>query len=113
RSRPSDSGARRWLAPWGPAAARRSVGNPSARLLDHGAALLAQELRDVVRPAPTLPGRARSLPPAKRLRPGPGAGGSAGALVHVTHARLDLVEKALDLLWFLREDPGGEPVLGL
>src|SRR2546430_8850091 len=112
-SRPSGPGTRRSPGPWAPAAAPRSGGSPSSRLLDHGAALLAQELRDVVRPAPAFPGRARSLPPAKRLRPGPGPGGGAGALVHVTHPGVDLVEEALDLFRLLGEDAGGEAVLDL
>src|SRR5439155_13394338 len=108
----SDSAARR--SPWlsGRAAAQRSGGNPaSSRLLDHGPALLPQELRDIVRPAPTLARRARSLPAGGRLRPGPCARGGAGTLVHVAHAGLDLVEEALDLLGLLREDARREAIV--
>src|SRR5207247_10593185 len=95
-------------------AAQRSWGNPaSSRLLDHGPALPPQELRDIVRPAPTLARRARSLPAGERLRPGPGARGGAGTLVHVAHAGLDLVEEALDLLGLLREDARREAVVRL
>src|SRR5690242_1190121 len=73
-------------------------------------ALLPRELRDVVRPAAALPGRARALPPAEWLCAGPGAGGGAGALVRVAHAGLHLVEEPLHLGGVPREDAGREPV---
>src|SRR5256886_9180910 len=112
-SKTSDFAARRSPAPWGRAAVPRCAGSPSSRLLDHGPALLAQELHDVIRPAPALSGRARSLPPAERLRPRPGTGRRAGALVHVAHSGADLVEEPLDLLGLLGEDAGGDPRLRL
>src|SRR2546425_5143500 len=113
-SRPSGSAARRPPAPSGRAAARGSADGPaSSRLRDDGPALLPHELRDVVRPAPTLATRPRSLPPGEWLRPRPGARGGARPLIRVANARLDLVEEALDLLGPGRKDARREPVLRL
>src|SRR5690348_16705247 len=108
---PSGPGARRSPAPSARAAPPRYGDSPSC--LDHRAALLPQELRDVVGTAPALPRRPRALPPRERLRSGPGAGGGAGALVDVAHAGLDLVEEPLDFFGPLREDPSREAVLYL
>src|SRR3989442_7557807 len=109
-SRPSGSAARRPPAPSGPAAARRSADSPaSSRLLDDGPALLPHELRDVIRSAPALAARPRSLPSRERLRTRPGTRGGARALVRVAHAGLDRIEETLDLFGLGREDPRGEP----
>src|SRR5947208_17129504 len=106
---PSGPGTRRSPAPSARAARPRCGDSPSC--LDHRAALLPQELRDVVRAATALARGARALPSSERLRPGPGAGGRPGALVHIADTRLDLVEEALDLLCALREHSRREPVL--
>src|SRR2546430_14132625 len=103
-SRPSGPGTRRSPGPWAPAAAPRSGGSPSSLLLEHGAALLAQELRDVVRPAPAFPRRARSLAPAKRLRPRPGPGCCAGGRAPLTHPGVVLVEESRDVVLLLGVD---------
>src|SRR5688500_5025378 len=52
-----------------------------------GLGLLTRELRDVVRAAPALAGRAGGLPAAERLHARPRAGGRAGLAVGVEHAR--------------------------
>src|SRR6266568_4730183 len=85
RSTPSGPAAPRSPAPWVRAGRPRCAGSPSC--LDHRAALLPQELRDVVRAAAALTRGARAFPSRERLRPGPGAGGRPGALVHVADTR--------------------------
>src|SRR5256885_3326999 len=62
---------------------------------------------------PIFPRRSRPLPARERLRPGPRASGRTRPLVHVTHARFDLVEEALDPLSPLRKDARREAVLRL
>src|SRR5262245_23437215 len=113
-STPRGPGARRSRAPWGPAAARRCADNPCCRSwLDHRAALLAHELRDVVRSASPFAARARALPAGEWLRARPGAGRCPGALVDVAHPRFHFVEEARDLRFAARENPRREPVVPL
>src|SRR6476659_6817775 len=109
--------ARRRRGPWGPVEARGSSGSQARwlrswirLLLDHRSALLAGELRDVVRSASALPGRPGTLPAAERLGPGPCARRGARALVRVAHAGLDLVEEPGNLGGIAGEDTGGKAV---
>ena len=78
--------------------------------VDDGVALLPQELGDVVHRQAGLAGRAGALPAAERLDARPRARRRAGAPVDVQHARLDLVEEALDLGRVVRVDAGGQAV---
>src|SRR3990172_1387964 len=68
-------------------------GPAPACLPDQGVDLLMQIEWKVVTAAGVLSGRARSLPPAEGLEPGPGAGGSAMRPVGIGHPGLDLVEE--------------------
>src|ERR1700691_5862143 len=71
---------------------------------DDSAALLAQELGDVIRSTTALARRARSLPAAKWLCAGPRAGCRPGAFVGVAHASFGFVEKSRDLIGTAGED---------
>src|SRR6266511_2941029 len=99
----STRGWRYWMNAWGKKTEQRS------RRFYHSSALLPHKLGDVIGPAPPLPRRSRALPPAERLRAGPGTRGGAGALVGIADTCLDLVEEALDLFRPLRKYAGPEP----
>src|SRR3954451_10196626 len=71
--------------------------DPRGPSVDDRVALLAEELPHVVHREAGLAGRARALPAAERLDARPRTGGRAGAAVDVQHARVDLLEEALDL----------------
>src|ERR1700735_250880 len=81
--------------------------------LDDSAALLAQELGDVVGPTSAFAGRDRGLPAAKRVRAGPGPRGRARPLVGVAHAGFNFVEEPRDLVRAAGEDAGGQSVFGV
>ncbi len=75
---------------------------------EHGAALLAHELRHVPAAEPALARRARALPAAEGLEAGPGAGRRAAGAVGIEDAGLDGVEEAVELGLVLRVDAGGQ-----
>src|SRR5437867_13056449 len=86
------------------------AGDPAPRgrlVADERAALLTHELRDVVRPARRLPGRAAPLPAAEGIDAGPGAGGGPGAAVDVDHARFDSIKELLDFARIAAEQACG------
>ena len=77
---------------------------------DPGAALLAQELLDVVRPKTALAGAAARFPAAERLAARPRAGSRAAAPVRVNDAGFDAIEELVDLALVFAEDAGSQAI---
>src|SRR5450759_1580321 len=80
-----------------------------AASVDDGVALLAHELDRVVHRKAGLAGAPGALPATERLDARPRTRRRAGAPVDVQHARLDLIQKLLDLGGILAVDAGRKP----
>src|SRR5882672_2425611 len=80
-------------------------------LVHYGAALLARELRQVVRPQAALAGDARSLPAAERLRSWPGARRGAAGAIGIEHPGFGVSHEVVDIGLIPRIDAGGQTVI--
>src|SRR5437016_5146445 len=85
----------------------------AASRLDDRLALLAHELGDVVGTERAFAAGAGPFPATKRLHPGPGAGGRAAAAIAIGHARFDLAEELLLLLFVVGENAGSQTIVAV